>query len=104
MQRVERQTMLHPERLGGIFELRKMVLAPLQEFCTSHGLWLIEDAAQAIGAQYRGLGVGSFGATGAGSAGYPAISLVPVASPDTFASRPALRIFGFCRRSISRLP
>ncbi len=40
-------------------------LAPLQEFCTSHGLWLIEDAAQAIGARYRGLGVGSFGATGA---------------------------------------
>jgi len=46
----------------------------------------------------------SFGATGAGSAGRPAISLVPVASPDAFASRPALRIFGFCRRSIFRLP
>jgi dTDP-4-amino-4,6-dideoxygalactose transaminase len=40
-------------------------LAPLQQFCTSHGLWLIEDAAQAIGAQYRGGRVGSFGATGA---------------------------------------
>jgi dTDP-4-amino-4,6-dideoxygalactose transaminase len=40
-------------------------LAPLQEFCASHGLWLIEDAAQAIGARYRGRGIGSFGATAA---------------------------------------
>ena len=28
-------------------------------------LWLIEDAAQAIGARYRGRGIGSFGVTGA---------------------------------------
>ena len=40
-------------------------LAPIQEFCTSHGLWLIEDAAQAIGARYRGRNVGSFGVIGA---------------------------------------
>ncbi|HKX53437.1 MAG TPA: DegT/DnrJ/EryC1/StrS family aminotransferase [Nitrosospira sp.] len=40
-------------------------LAPLQEFCTSHDLWLIEDAAQAIGARYHGRVVGSFGITGA---------------------------------------
>ncbi|SEK80174.1 DegT/DnrJ/EryC1/StrS family aminotransferase [Nitrosovibrio tenuis] len=40
-------------------------LAPLQELCARHGLWLIEDAAQAIGARYRGGGVGSFGITGA---------------------------------------
>jgi dTDP-4-amino-4,6-dideoxygalactose transaminase len=40
-------------------------LAPLQEFCTSHDLWLIEDAAQAIGARYHGRSVGSFGITGA---------------------------------------
>ena len=39
-------------------------LAPIQEFCTSHGLWLIEDAAQAIGAQYCGRAVGSFGTAG----------------------------------------
>jgi dTDP-4-amino-4,6-dideoxygalactose transaminase len=38
-------------------------LAPLQAFCESHGLWLIEDAAQAIGAQYRGRHIGSFGTT-----------------------------------------
>ncbi|HTJ54450.1 MAG TPA: DegT/DnrJ/EryC1/StrS family aminotransferase [Nitrosospira sp.] len=40
-------------------------LASIQEFCASHGLWLIEDAAQAIGARYRGRNVGSFGVTGA---------------------------------------
>jgi dTDP-4-amino-4,6-dideoxygalactose transaminase len=40
-------------------------LAPIQEFCTSHGLWLIEDAAQAIGARYRGRAIGSFGITSA---------------------------------------
>jgi dTDP-4-amino-4,6-dideoxygalactose transaminase len=40
-------------------------LAPIQEFCTSRGLWLIEDAAQAIGAQYGGRSVGSFGSAGA---------------------------------------
>ena len=40
-------------------------LAPLQEFCINHGLRLIEDAAQAIGARYRGQSVGSFGAAGA---------------------------------------
>lgn len=40
-------------------------LAPIMEFCAAHGLRLIEDAAQAIGASYRGQRVGSFGDTGA---------------------------------------
>jgi dTDP-4-amino-4,6-dideoxygalactose transaminase len=40
-------------------------LTPLEEFCTSHGLWLIEDAAHAIGARYRGRGIGSFGVAAA---------------------------------------
>lgn len=40
-------------------------LKPLQEFCASHNLWLIEDAAQAIGARYHNRGIGSFGITGA---------------------------------------
>ncbi|MBN9132270.1 MAG: DegT/DnrJ/EryC1/StrS family aminotransferase [Nitrosospira multiformis] len=40
-------------------------LLPLQEFCASHNLWLIEDAAQAIGACYHDRGIGSFGITGA---------------------------------------
>lgn len=40
-------------------------LVPLEEFCASHGLWLIEDAAHAIGAQYRGRRIGSFGVTAA---------------------------------------
>jgi len=46
----------------------------------------------------------SFGATGAGSTGRPAVSLFHVASPGMAAGYPALHIFGFCRRSISRLP
>lgn len=36
-------------------------LAPVKKFCADHGLWLIEDAAQAIGAQYRRENIGSFG-------------------------------------------
>jgi len=40
-------------------------LKPLQEFCANHNLWLIEDAAQAIGARYHDRGTGSFGITGA---------------------------------------
>lgn len=37
---------------------------PIQEFCAAHGLWLIEDAAEAHGATYRGQRVGSFGEAG----------------------------------------
>ena len=33
----------------------------VQEFCRSHGLWLIEDAAQAHGAEWRRKRVGNFG-------------------------------------------
>lgn len=40
-------------------------LKALQEFCVNHDLWLIEDAAQAIGARYHDRGIGSFGVTGA---------------------------------------
>lgn len=40
-------------------------LAPLEEFCVRHGLWLIEDAAHAIGAQYQGRRIGSFGVAAA---------------------------------------
>lgn len=40
-------------------------LAPVLAFCAAHGLSLVEDAAQATGARYRGQCVGSFGAAGA---------------------------------------
>jgi dTDP-4-amino-4,6-dideoxygalactose transaminase len=36
-------------------------LAPLQEFCRTRKLFLIEDCAQAIGATYKGCRVGTFG-------------------------------------------
>jgi dTDP-4-amino-4,6-dideoxygalactose transaminase len=34
---------------------------PIVELCRRHGLWLIEDCAQAHGAEYKGRPVGSFG-------------------------------------------
>ncbi|RDD82647.1 DegT/DnrJ/EryC1/StrS family aminotransferase [Dyella tabacisoli] len=40
-------------------------LSPIQKWCTEHGLWLIEDAAQAIGARYADQSVGSVGDIGA---------------------------------------
>jgi len=36
-------------------------MAPIMEICRKHGLALIEDAAQALGAEYYGKKVGSFG-------------------------------------------
>jgi dTDP-4-amino-4,6-dideoxygalactose transaminase len=36
-------------------------LNPLRDIATRHGLWLIEDAAQAIGAEYEGERCGSIG-------------------------------------------
>lgn len=36
-------------------------LEPLLEVCRHHGLFLVEDAAEALGAQYHGRPVGSFG-------------------------------------------
>jgi CDP-6-deoxy-D-xylo-4-hexulose-3-dehydrase len=42
--------------LGNPFDLDAVT-----EFCTKHDLWLIEDCCDAIGATYRGRGVGTFG-------------------------------------------
>jgi len=39
-------------------------LDPIQELAKKHGLFLIEDAAQAIGAKYKGRSVGTFGEFG----------------------------------------
>jgi len=38
---------------------------PIQEIARAHGLWVIEDAAQAQGAEYKGRRAGSMGAMGA---------------------------------------
>lgn len=37
-------------------------MAPIMEIAQRHGLWILEDAAEAHGAKYRGEPVGSFGA------------------------------------------
>jgi len=39
-------------------------LGPIEELCAQRGLALVEDAAQAIGAQYRGKSAGNFGQIG----------------------------------------
>jgi len=36
-------------------------MRPLRDICTRHGLWLIEDAAQAVAAEYEGTRCGSIG-------------------------------------------
>lgn len=46
-----------PVHLGGV----PCSMEPIEKFCTEHGLHLIEDCAQAIGATYQGRSVGSFG-------------------------------------------
>ena len=46
-----------PVHLGGV----PCALDAIGRFCEEHGLHLIEDCAQAIGATYRGQSVGSFG-------------------------------------------
>jgi dTDP-4-amino-4,6-dideoxygalactose transaminase len=46
-----------PVHLGGV----PCLMAPIQELCGAHGLHLIEDCAQAIGATHQGRCVGSFG-------------------------------------------
>jgi CDP-6-deoxy-D-xylo-4-hexulose-3-dehydrase len=42
--------------LGNPFEVEAVA-----EFCRRHNLWLIEDCCDAVGARYRGRGVGTFG-------------------------------------------
>ncbi|MGB3049998.1 MAG: DegT/DnrJ/EryC1/StrS family aminotransferase [Polyangiales bacterium] len=46
-----------PVHLGGV----PCLMAPIQELCRAHGLHLIEDCAQAVGATLHGRSVGSFG-------------------------------------------
>ena len=46
-----------PVHLGGV----PCLMDPIQELCRAHGLHLIEDCAQAIGATHHGRSVGSFG-------------------------------------------
>jgi len=46
-----------PVHLGGV----PCLMGPIQELCRAHGLHLIEDCAQAVGATLHGRSVGSFG-------------------------------------------
>jgi dTDP-4-amino-4,6-dideoxygalactose transaminase len=55
--RTARTKAVMPVHLGGV----ACDMDRIQRFCSQHGLHLIEDCAQAIGATYRGRSVGSFG-------------------------------------------
>ena len=80
-------------------------LAPLLEICRKHNLTLVEDAAQAHGAKYRGRSVGSFGQMSSFSF-YPGKNLgacgeggALVTNNDAYAARArALRDHGSTRR------
>ena len=39
-------------------------MQPIVDFCSTNGLWLVEDAAEAHGAKYKGRTVGTFGDAG----------------------------------------
>ena len=76
-------------------------LAGLSALCSSHGLALLEDCAQAHGAQYQGRPVGSIGAFGAWSF-YPTKNLGAIGdagaiisnNPDLIAAARQLRNYG----------
>ena len=76
-------------------------LAGLTALCSSHGLALLEDCAQAHGAQYQGRPVGSIGAFGAWSF-YPTKNLGAIGDagaitsndPDLIAAARQLRNYG----------
>lgn len=76
-------------------------LAGLSAVCSSHGIFLVEDCAQAHGAQYQGRPVGSIGAFGAWSF-YPTKNLGAVGDagaissndPDLIAAARQLRNYG----------
>jgi dTDP-4-amino-4,6-dideoxygalactose transaminase len=80
-------------------------LAPLMEICRQHQLALVEDAAQAHGAKYRGRTVGTFG-TLAGFSFYPGKNLgacgeggALVTNDEAYAARArSLREHGSTRR------
>jgi len=42
--------------LGNMFDVQEV-----KDFCDKHGLWLIEDSCDALGAKFNGKGVGTFG-------------------------------------------
>ena len=67
---------LNPHRLEAALSPRTRAVMPVHmcgamaridaiaEFCTSHGLILIEDACQAVGGSFQGKALGTFGAAG----------------------------------------
>jgi dTDP-4-amino-4,6-dideoxygalactose transaminase len=86
-------------------------LAPLKELCDQRGLLLIEDCAQAHGAEYGGKKVGSFGHAAAFSF-YPTKNLGAIGDGGFIATRDAalaercklLREYGWAERYISAIP
>jgi dTDP-4-amino-4,6-dideoxygalactose transaminase len=79
-----------------------VAIGPLLELATRHGLPVVEDCAQALGATWRGRPVGSFGAVGCFSF-YPTKTLgafgdgglVVTSDPDIEERLRMLRMYGF---------
>ncbi|HEX3774312.1 MAG TPA: DegT/DnrJ/EryC1/StrS family aminotransferase [Polyangiaceae bacterium] len=86
-------------------------LAPLKQLCEKKGLWLIEDCAQAHGAEYQGQKVGSIGHIAAFSF-YPTKNLGAIGDGGFVATKDAalaercqlLREYGWAERYISKIP
>lgn len=71
--------------LGNPFDLDTV-----QELCKEHGMWLIEDSCDALGATYRGKRTGSFGDT-ASLSFYPAHHITTGEGGAVFVKSPLVR-------------
>ena len=86
-------------------------LAPLAELAARHGLFMLEDCAQAHGARYRGNRVGSFGHVAAFSF-YPTKNLGAIgdggmlvtSDPAVLERARSLREYGWKERYVSAVP
>jgi CDP-6-deoxy-D-xylo-4-hexulose-3-dehydrase len=71
--------------LGNVFQVREIA-----EFCKKHGLWLVEDCCDAVGATYEGKKVGTWGDLATVSF-YPAHHITMGEGGAVLTSSPALK-------------
>ena len=71
----------------------------IQEICNEHNLFLIEDCAQAHGAKYKGLSVGSFGDVSTWS--FCTDKIISTLGEGGMISTNNKKIYEFCKRFIN---